>query len=208
MSCGGSSFIAWNKTWTSTSWPGSILPELGRTQYCFGAVVLILKATGRLFGFRTTRDSLTREAAQLESIASYALDLLKGLWKPSWFTQSTLMLQLLLTVRWLVGCRRILMRSLGRIPRVDLRFAIGLATWHWLYRVPFRATDGVRFSGVVGVERLVVKYDSKSCCSGSWFAEASEIKLKRSRHRNFPFALSSPPNSARTTSHVLHSYFY
>lgn len=25
-------------------------PELGRTQYCFGAVVLTLKATGSLFG--------------------------------------------------------------------------------------------------------------------------------------------------------------
>ena len=34
-------------------------PELGRTQYCFGAVVLTLKATGWLFGLDTVSVRLT-----------------------------------------------------------------------------------------------------------------------------------------------------
>jgi len=52
---GGSSFIACSKTCTSTSEPGSIRPEFGLTQYCFGAVVFTLNATGSEWGLRIRR---------------------------------------------------------------------------------------------------------------------------------------------------------
>lgn len=35
------------------------MPELGRTQYCFGAVVLTLKATGCECGLRMSKTSFT-----------------------------------------------------------------------------------------------------------------------------------------------------
>ena len=50
----GSSFMGWSKTWTSTVSPGSILPEFGLTQYCFGAVVLTLYATACWFELLVT----------------------------------------------------------------------------------------------------------------------------------------------------------
>lgn len=56
---GGSSFMGCKRTWTSIFSPGSMRPELGRTQYCFGAVVLTLKATGWLLGLDTCSERLT-----------------------------------------------------------------------------------------------------------------------------------------------------
>lgn len=44
---------------TSIFSPGSILPLFGLTQYCFGAVVLTLKATGWLLGLETCSVRLT-----------------------------------------------------------------------------------------------------------------------------------------------------
>ena len=44
---------------TSTLSPGSMRPEFGLTQYCFGAVVLTLKATGDECGLCTSRARFT-----------------------------------------------------------------------------------------------------------------------------------------------------
>lgn len=50
----GSSFMGWSSTCTSTVSPGSILPEFGLTQYCFGAVVFTLYATACWFELLVT----------------------------------------------------------------------------------------------------------------------------------------------------------
>lgn len=49
--------------WTRTVSPGSILPEFGRTQYCFGAVVFTLNATGWELLFETASVRFTSDVS-------------------------------------------------------------------------------------------------------------------------------------------------